>query len=552
MPADLWEGTIETSPAPFTVLPLEQARIDQLIAEIDGPGPAVEAAAFSPLAGAGGKATLDAWLRRFIRARDGRATVVSTIVAIGDRDGITHLLDLAMGLPDNERQALIMQSGPKPGFEAPDCTGVPWLLEWAGATNSQAIDSVQQAARAAATRCPSLLTGLRASVQGPMARASMLELLGRVGDRRDLPLLLSIATTPRPDAVQGYARRDFEAVRGGALRGLASLGGEEAAEAILERLRATASDTFATRDAVDLAGRLPLPEATPALIDLLPTKDPALSHAAMRALEQRGGRTVVPVLEAQLADPQPVIRQNAAGFVRRSGAAVSLPLMREVARDGDPWVRSTALFQLAARGDSSDVPLFVGNVTTRIAQEPAIQGIERHGTAETFAQLRTMLDGASQESRRWVTSALQRLTFAPIWQSASEWDMWWASHSRSTRADWAREALASSDTTSFSTNALLYLAKTGQLSPQTLEGAVAGRGFNMRLTAAQIIGESDPRRGVLLMVREFENRSIYACQRAMKELNTLAVSSDQLDCTSLVERESARKRWTARAETLRP
>jgi len=149
-------------------------------------------------------------------------------------------------------------------------------------------------------------------------------------------------------------------------------------------------------------------------------------------------------------------------------------------------------------------------------------------------------------------SALQQLTFAPIWRDASEWDTWLARHSTLTRADWAREALASNATAAFSTNALEYLARSGQLSSQILERAVTSGDANLRLTAARIVGESDPRRAVLLMVRELENRSLYACQRAMKELNTLAVSSDQVDCTSLVERESARKRWIARAQTLRP
>jgi len=562
MPADLWEGTIETSPTPFTVLALVRSQIDRLNAEIDGSGLALDAAKLSSVARA--NETIDAWLRRFSRLPDDRGTAVTTIVGIGNPDGMRRLLDLAMALPGNERQALIMQSGPKPGLEAPECTGVPWLLIAAPISRSREASSLDAEWRDVSARCPGLLTGLRASVQQPLnatrtdwggeanARANALESLARLGDRNGLPLLLTIARGQRPAGVQPNVSRDFETVRGGALRGLAILGGEEAAQAILERLRATASDTFATRDAVELAGRLPLLEATPLLIELLATKDPTLSFTAMRALEQRGGRAVVPAIEMLLAHPERIIRQNAAGFLRRAGGPVSLPLMREAARDGDIQVRSVGLFHLAQRGDSSDLPSFLANVTAPPAQGSALQGIDRFGTAQTFTPLRTLLDTATQDSRRLVMSALQQLTFAPIWRDASEWDTWLARHSTLTRADWAREALASNATAAFSTNALEYLARSGQLSSQILERAVTSGDANLRLTAARIVGESDPRRAVLLMVRELENRSLYACQRAMKELNTLAVSSDQVDCTSLVERESARKRWIARAQTLRP
>jgi HEAT repeat protein len=562
MPADLWEGTIETPPVSFTVLPLDQSRIDRLNAEIDGPGPAVNASQLSSLTRA--SETVDAWLRRFGRASDSRSTAVAAITALGDPTGVARLIELTMALPEDERGLLIRASGSQLGRAAPGCTGVPWLIQSVRTANSRAMEPVEQAVRDVSSRCPNLLAELRASVQQSpdpgvnswareaTIRANILELLGRLGDRRDIPLLLTIARAPRPANIQSYARRDFEFARGGALRGLASVGGQEAADAILERLRATASDMFATRDAVELAGRLPLPEATPVLVDLLSTTDPTLAFTAMRSLQQRGGRDVTAALEVQLKSPQQLIRQNAAGLLRLSGTTVSLSLMRETARDGDAQVRAVGLFHLSQQGDSGDLPLFIANVTNRTAWDSAAQGIERFGTAAAFAPLRALLDTATQDSGRLIMSALQRLTFAPIGRDASEWDAWWASHSTQTRADWAREVLASNGKANFSTIALQYLASSGQLSAPVLESAIASRDANVRLTAARIVGESDPRRAALLMVREFENRSIYACQRAVKELNTWAARSDQLDCTSLVEREAARKQWTARAETLRP
>jgi len=562
MPADLWEGTIETSPTPLTVLALDRSRIDRLNAEIDGPGPALDAARLSSVARA--RETIDAWLRRFSRSRDDRASVATTIVGIGDPDGMRRLLDVAMALPDNERETLIMQSGPKPGLEAPECTGLPWLFLSARASRLRDASSLDTQWREVSARCPGLLTGLRASVQQPLntarndwgneanARANVLDVLGRLGDKSDLPFLLTIARGERPSGQPPNVNRDFETVRGGALRALASLGGEEAAQAILERLRVTASDPFSTRDAIELAGRLPLPEATPVLIDLLPMDGPPMAFAVMRALELRGGPGVASALQAQLTHPQAMNRQYAAGVLRRTGVVVSLPLMRDAARDSDPWVRNVALYHLAERGESSDMPLFVENITTRVAQDSAIQGIEKLGTVETFPALRAMLDGAPQESNRWLMNALQRLTFAPIWRSASEWDMWWATHATQTRADWAREILASNEAQNFSPNALQYLSRSRQLAPETLERALAGGDLNLRLAAARIVGESDPQRAALLLVREFGNRSIYACQRAIAELNALTTRSDSVDCTSLVDRETSRKQWTAHAATLRP
>jgi HEAT repeat protein len=212
-------------------------------------------------------------------------------------------------------------------------------------------------------------------------------------------------------------------------------------------------------------------------------------------------------------------------------------------------VRSTALYHLARRGDVSDVPTFVEHLGTQ-TREPAIQGIQRLGTAATFLPLKSKLDTTDPRVRSLVTSALQSLTFAPLWRDASEWDTWWASHSSSTRADWAREALADADNAergSFSTLALEFLSRSGGVTPQVLERATVSRNLNLRLAAARILGDTDRRRAVLLITRELENRSVFACQRAVIEFNTLMAKNERLDCTNLAERASARTRWTALA-----
>jgi len=64
-------------------------------------------------------------------------------------------------------------------------------------------------------------------------------------------------------------------------------------------------------------------------------------------------------------------------------------------------------------------------------------------------------------------------------------------------------------------------------------------------TAARIVGESDQRRAVLLLARELEHRSASWCRQAVIEFNTLMARNEQLDCTNLGERASARTRWTA-------
>ena len=558
MPPALWEGSIETAPVPLTVLPLEGARLTQAIADIDGSTPATRLEGLSALARS--PQTIDAWLRRFERSAAERGTVVNVIRAIGSSDGITRLLERVASLPERERQTLVTASGPLLGHEAPGCMGVPWLLQSIRTTNSGTLDAIEGAFRAAATRCPQLIADLRATVQSPLAtrpndwgseayqRANIIEMLGRLGDRRDITLLIATVKGELP-AVQP-SDRDAGTIRGGALRGLARAGGNEAAQVILDQLRRAATDRLWWRDVVDIAARLPLPAATPLLIDLLAGSDTSKVVAVVRALQLRGDRAATPALEERLTSTDRVVRQSVAGALRNAGA-VSLPLMRAAVADSDPEVRTTALSHLARRGDSSDLPALIENIGNPKAWEPALAGIDRLGTAATFLPLKARLDNMPPESRSFATMALQRLTFAPLWRDASEWDTWWTSHSSLTRADWAREALARAEDPeggNFASVALQFLSRSGNLTPRALDAATTSRNVGVRLAAAQIVGESDRRRAVLLIARELENRSFYACGRAVVEFNALTAKTDQLDCTNLTERESAQARWTALAQ----
>jgi HEAT repeat protein len=222
---------------------------------------------------------------------------------------------------------------------------------------------------------------------------------------------------------------------------------------------------------------------------------------------------------------------------------VSLPLMRSLVSDENLDVRTTALFHLARRGDVSDVPTLVEHLAGLRTSEPAIEGIERLGTAATFSLLRPRLEAVPVESRTDVTRALQRLTFAPIWRGPSEWDAWWKTHSSSTREDWAREALRNAD--NLAPLALRYLSRTGNATTETVDAAMVSRNVYVRLEAARLVGESDPRRAVLLLARELDNRSVVACGQAVAGFNSLLARSEQVDCTSFSERTTAQVRWRA-------
>jgi HEAT repeat protein len=554
MPPALWEGTIETAPVPLTVLPLDGARLTQAIADVDGAAPAQTLDELSVLARS--PQMVDAWLRRFQRNVTERKTVINTIRAIGDNDGISRLLDLVDALPERERQNVITDAGALLGRDAAGCRGVPWLLG-SLRTHPNLLERLEDAFRVVGARCPNLITELRAIVQSPlvsprgdggteaMVRANAIELLGRLRDRRDLTLLIAIARgelpAPRPSG------QDLGYLRGGALRGLAWLGGEEAAQTILERLRLPGTDRISTNDAVEIAGRLPLPETTSALIDLLASKNVSLAPV-VRALRLRGDRIAIPAVEDLLGSTDGGVRQMVATLLRDTGDGASLPLTRSLATDRDEWVRTMALFHVARHGNASDLPTFIGQVDTRMPQEGALEGIDRHGTAATFLPLKSKLDAVPQAARSSVSRALQRLTFAPI--DGPDWDTWWTSHASTTRADWAREAIANADDARpnyLAPLALEFLSRSGSLSTQILDGALVNRNIGVRLTAARLVGESDWRRAILLLAREMEARSMSACRRAVLEFNALTARSEQVDCTNFTERASARARWTALA-----
>jgi len=497
---------------------------------------------------------VDPWLRRFERNAAERRAVVNVIRSIGDGTGIARVLELVAALPERERQTLIETSGPLIGLEAPGCAGVPWLLQLLNSTTGYPA-GIEDTYRTMAQRCPDLLTEVRAIVQSPVqvrngatdayAHSKFVELLGRLGDSRDVPLLISIVRGDVP-AVRP-SNSDAGILRRGALRGLSSVGGADAAQVLMDQLRLAATDRFSTSDLLLIAARLPLPEATPVLVDLLGSTNTQVVTLAARALQLRGDRAAVPALEELLKHTDQNIRQSAAGALQNAGDGVSLPLMRASISSGDAAVRSTALYHLARRGDVSDVPTFVERLGAQ-TREPAIQGIQRLGTAATFLLLKSRLNTTDPQARSLVTSALQSLTFAPLWRDASEWDTWWASHSSSTRADWAREALTQADDpgrTSFAASALQYVSQTGNMTTPMLNAATTSGNINLRLAAARIVGESDRRRAVLLIARELENRSMSACQRAVIEFNTLMAKNERLDCTNLGERASARTRWTA-------
>jgi HEAT repeat protein len=554
MPAELWEGSIETAGVSLTVLPLEGSRLTKAIADIDGPAPAETLAELSQVARS--PQIIDAWLRRFERNAAERRAVINAIAGMGD-SAISRVLELVAALPERERQALITTSGPLIGLQAQGCLGVPWLLQ----TLNNSLDNLtglESTYRTIGARCPELLKEIRAIVQSPVqvrngasdayARAKYLEVLGWIGDRSDVPLMLATlkgdAPATRPSA------NDAGTLRRGALRGLSRFGGEDTAQAILDRLRLVRNDRYAPTELLMIAGRLPLPEATPLLVDLLDSTNSEVVTFAIRALQERGDRDAVPALEGLLTRPNQHVRQTAAGALLSFGNRVSLPLMRSLVGDSDPAVRTMALDYLARHGDASDVPLFIEHLGTR-TWEPTIRGIDRLGTAAAFLPLKSKLDATSdRETRSFLTRALQSLTFAPFWRDASEWDTWWSRHSTSTRVDWAREALADAgkaEPTHFASQALEFLSRTGDLTAQLLDAATVSRNARVRLTAARIIGQSDQRRAVLLLARELEHRSVSWCRQAVIEFNTLMARNEQLDCTNLGERASARTRWTALA-----
>ncbi len=214
-------------------------------------------------------------------------------------------------------------------------------------------------------------------------RYSAVEALGRLGDRQAVPPLLALLRQDawmRPAIVQALgnigaveAVPDLastlddpnDSVRAGAVEALLKIvvepetGGGLALEAQAEirrhipvaplRRELVAHELPSSGYAAYLLGWLAAPEALPDLVDALGHDDDTLRHAAVEAV-LRYGAAAVPALEAALAHPQPLVRENAVELLGMQSDDGVVPKLLEHFNDPSLAVRQAIVRSLGSLG----------------------------------------------------------------------------------------------------------------------------------------------------------------------------------------------------------
>ena len=568
MPADIWEGRVETPAVPFTVLPLDDARVSQLLAEIAGAGPAPRAI---ELVGWGRvSAATDVLLNRFQRSIVERASIVVAVHALGG-DAVPRVLTLIQALPERERDEVVMtRAFAMLARDARQCAGVPLLLQALYSTRGDVVSILGDAIASLAPACPSVIAELRALLQAAdnppetdygrtaYRRGHAAELLGRLGNTDDVPLLIAVLRRAVPGAPPSSPKYGDRA-REGAVRALARLGGAEAATALVEQLDDEIGNRFILRELVEAAAKLRPPGLNKALARLLTSTNLSATDLVgiLNQVMQLRDDSLVPYLRPLLKHPDRRLRSYATSALAAMETGSVRVDMLAAAEDADPQVQSTALFHLAKHGDASLLPLFLNRLVSehQYVRQAASEGVARFGTAETFGPLRTALDTAGDQARPYVARTLQFLTFVTLdSRKPAEWDAWWSAYRHGTRLDWARAALdgpSGPRERSYVMGgspmlAARYLAALPGPSVDLVERATEHRDWQVRITAAEIAGRTDQRRAMALLIAELENRHLGACRAAARQLTTLTGISDDVDCTDPVARQQAVSRWARR------
>jgi HEAT repeat protein len=565
---DVWEGLIEASAVPLTVLPPlppSESDIQDAIAKIDND---TQTQASIDLLRLGHvTSAVGPMLRAFARAHDMR--VAEALISLDAVRAAPEIVAAIAAFPQPGRDEMVVtRVFVNVARAASDCAAVPLIVDAIGRPARDGTDIVTifgESLRGFADKCPDLrqrlITLIRTPVPVPAtyqgsaaayARRRAAEALGRIGNPDDVPLLVAVLRREipgLPPATNWYS----DPAREGAARALGRIGGAQAAAALLEQLNDRPGNRFIMLVIVEELGRLNPPGTAEALARLLDSSDQSVVVRVLITLQQLRATSTIPQLVAALSHSDSIVRQYASRVLLGLGAAVAPSDMRRALSDSDGNVRANALFHLVQHGDATALPEFVRGITSdaQSVREASVQGIAKFGTQETFAPLRTALETASERGA-YIGLALSQLTFAPIRDSKSlpDWDEWWKTHAQRTRLQWAEEALEGPSDNRVAGGAMLaarYLASV-QPPPQALiERSLSHRSWVVRDSAVAAVQAYDRPRAVALLLRELDSRYLAACRNAVKRLNALTGEKETFDCLRRTDRQRARAQWASLA-----
>jgi HEAT repeat protein len=167
------------------------------------------------------------------------------------------------------------------------------------------------------------------------------------------------------------------------------------------------------------------------------------------------------------------------------------------------------------------------------------------GSAETFLELRPMLDSTDQRIRRSAMGAIIRLTFEGSESSAFTWratpdevDRWYESHKGESRRMWAERQIRENGPGAGPAVDYLRRMNDPRVIP-VLRQATSSPNAVVRVTAARGIAQFNRTEGVALLKREFAHRSPRLCVEALRALNEITDHHYAFDFHIPAERQQA-------------
>ena len=154
------------------------------------------------------------------------------------------------------------------------------------------------------------------------------------------------------------------------------------------------------------------PSATPVLVKSLQNDSPRQRAFAMNVLKYCGNASVIPHIEARLADADPIVRRTALDALGGLNAIESIPAMILVLNDRDGSTRCQAALVLGSlQADSAVVPLIdvLQNDDYAVARQMAANALGEIGNESAICALTDSLSDENALVRMASNSALTRI-----------------------------------------------------------------------------------------------------------------------------------------------
>jgi HEAT repeat protein len=542
MPESLWEGFIVSDALQFSVVSPSSEQIARTVAAFESTNDFSLAWAFQAVAA---PESTNMLLERFREEPVGRDLILSAF-RWQNSAWRNRLFDTILQLP-SDVQATVVRYRELTGIvrEPVDCR----VLDWVATKLDRSADIFWRPVfKEHAEACPSLRDVLRMNLQdvglSAERRGQSAALLGAYRHADDRTLL--IGTLDSLSAMlSGVKDASAEPLGRGVALGLGMSGGTESRDALVRALRNQRMNALVGPAIVEALYEMS------ASVDVVPALEAALDSVLERTLAAVSHRTYLlngsaksRVLTRLVDMPNLTTRRSVAYdlLLLESSDATADASMRRLSQSDDDRTRRIARAYLAKRGDSVSLEQLIGDLESpdQSARGIATSAIRQSGSERDFPRIRAALENSNAYVRGSADYALELLTFfereGSRGRGPAHWDAWYDRHRRSTRTEWAIEAIHRPDDLIPDRNmgkvgALEFLARrpSAAIRP-ALDHALASKKPEVRIAAAKALAGIDRNAAINALIRELGGRFVGGCDGARTALIDLIGAVRQIDC----------------------